>query len=665
MGLKKERICVWITQEKRDGQVVLAWLACPLARYKEFNNRLQSAYAKKVKGNRLKNLVLDEVTSATQAFCEEYITALFRIANLAGFGGVYWPKAPYLEQALFTQAAKWLKEQFPNCDFMVYYNPKSLRLSTLKSWLGKNQLQAELVIEPSSLPMATILFVSQLALQSSFEGENAASLQKLQDKVKREEAMATRWNFVSIQALYLGLVAKDEQKVAKKLFHQVPNLVEQGIFEKWLKKGWKAGDLAQVLDYLKKGLPQDIVLQTPLAKLPAKAQEYFAPPQEDLIEEPVLPPFPQQSMDSLFQHYMDWILSLPGLRNCEIVEERFWPLWKARFLAQIESFVAQKKEIRRKPVIYMAVEGNYVWMMMSSIMPCLVQLNDEQLKTLPFVTRQKTTVKNMFGALEKMSHLSPVPNVCASKEILGRLHSWSVQNNLFLPFHELSSSEQQVVCNEAIAQSIEPDPLELSYFTQSQGTPWFSQSIFEGLSQFQRDFLARYPFGIQETRLVAKAFEKGLSLDVAQEYVGRTEASILRLVRSYLYPTRIQNFLKHIDYLDELRLLTRSSLRLSQMEELLALCTAGYPALWLQANLKGNPTLAYLQKLKAHFPFGHVPAQWQKCYLASDEVLTWMFDVTSLKHPDLDSAQLVHRLLEWNCNLLDALLSHPFSEETA
>ncbi|MDE5759028.1 MAG: hypothetical protein K2H85_10525, partial [Allobaculum sp.] len=199
MALKKERICVWITQEKRQGQVVFGWLACPLAHQKEVDNRLQSAYSKKVKGNRLKNLDLEEVTSSNLAFCEEYVSTLFRIANLAGFSGLYWPKATQLEQALWTRGAKWLKEQFPNCEFVLYYNPKAVRLSTLKSWLSKNQLHAELVIEQSSLWMATILFVGQVAALSSQEAVNHSALEMLQAKVKREEAMASRWSFVNPQ----------------------------------------------------------------------------------------------------------------------------------------------------------------------------------------------------------------------------------------------------------------------------------------------------------------------------------------------------------------------------------------------------------------------------------------------------------------------------------
>lgn len=681
MALKKERICVWITQEKRQGQVVFGWLACPLAHQKEVDNRLQSAYSKKVKGNRLKNLALEEVTSSNLAFCEEYVSTLFRIANLAGFSGLYWPKASQLEQALWTRGAKWLKEQFPNCEFVIYYNPQAVRLSTLKSWLSKNQLHAELIIEQSSLWMATILFVGQVAALSSPEEVNAA-LEILQAKVKREEAMASRWSFVNPQALYVDLVKKEEQKAAKQLFEQVPDLLEQGIFEKWLKKGWKSGMLQEVLDYLQQGLSQDVLFQTPLAKIPLKAQELLAPPQEieeieektETVEEPldqtivepeelILDPFPEQSVQAFFQDYMRWMASLPGLGSCLIVSEPFWPLWYERFLQEIEAFVHQTHSFVRKPAIYMAIEGDQVWMLMSSIMPCLEQLDPEQLETLPFVTRQRTTLKNVFGFLEKMSHLSPLPNVCASKEILGRLHSWSVQNNLFLPLHELTPAQREVVCCPTLPLTPQPSALELDYFTHTQGTPWFSLSLFESFNQFQRDFLARYQFGIQETRLLAKAFHKGLSLEVAQEYVHRTEASILRLVRSYLYPTRIQNFLKQVDYLDELRLLTRSSLRLSQMEELLRLCSEGYPAIWLQANLKGNPTLVYLQELKARFPFGHVPASWQHCILAPDDLLTWMFEATLQNHPTLDPFLLVYRLFSWNCSLLDALLSQPFSQE--
>lgn len=687
MALKKERICVWITQEKRQGQVVFGWLACPLAHQKEVDNRLQSAYSKKVKGNRLKNLALEEVTSSNLAFCEEYVSTLFRIANLAGFSGLYWPKATQLEQALWTRGAQWLKEQFPNCEFVIYYNPQVVRLSTLKSWLSKNQLQAaELIIEQSSLWMATILFVGQVAALSSTQ-EITPALETLQAKVKREESMASRWSFLTPQELYVDLVKKEEQKAAQQLFKQVPELVKQGVFEKWLKKGWKAGALQEVLDYLEQGLPQDVLFQTPLAKIPLKAQELLAPPQEiEKIEEgeetekaetvedtpdqtilepeePVLEPFPESSVQDFFKEYMHWMASLPGLGSCLIVSEPFWPLWYERFLQQIEAFVQQTRSFARKPAIYMAVEGDQVWMLMSSIMPCLEQLGEEQLTTLPFVSHQRVTLKNVFASLEKMSHLSPLPNVCASKEILGRLHSWSVQNNLFLPLHELTPAQKRVVCCPTLPLTPQPSPLELDYFTQAKGTPWFSQSMFESFNQFQRDFLARYQFGIQETRLLAKAFNKGLSLEVAQEYVHRTEASILRLVRSYLYPTRIQNFLKQVDYLDELRLLTRSSLRLSQMEELLRLCSEGYPAVWLQANLKGNPTLVYLHELKARFPFGHVPASWQHCFLAPDDLLTWMFEATLQTHPKLDPVILVYRLFAWNCSLLDALLSRPFSQE--
>ncbi len=676
MGLKKERICVWMTQEKRDGQVVLAWLACPLARQKEINNRLQSAYLKKVKGNRLKDLVLEEITSSNQTFCEEYISTLFRIANLAGFSGMYWPKATQLEQAVWTNAVKWLKEQFPNCEFVVYYNPQALRLSALKSWFGKNQLQAEFIIEPTNLMMSTILFVSQLAaLPFIKDDKNEKNVwSTLQDKVQREVSMASHWSFFTPQELYLSLLKKEDQKAAQQLFQQVPELMEQGIFEKWLKKGWKAGTLHEIVEYLQQGLSKEILFKTPLAKIPLKAQEELFPKKIEPKEEEktkeetqeaqlILDPLPAQSAQAFFQEYMHWMASLPGLGSCSIVSEPFWPLWYERFLEEIEAFINHTCSFGRKPAIYMALDGDQVWMLMSSIMPCLEHLNQEQLTALPFVTRQRTTLKNIFSSLEKMSHLSPVPNICASKEILGRLHSWSVQNNLFLPLHELTPAQRKVVCCPALPITSKPAGLELERFSQGKGTPWFSQSMFESFNQFQRDFLARYQFGIQETRLLAKAFQKGLSLEVAHEYVHRTEASILRLVRSYLYPTRIQNFLKQVDYLDELRLLTRTSLRLSQMEELLALCSAGYPAVWLQANLKGNPTLVYLQQLKARFPFGNVPASWQACYLAPDELLNWMFEVTLKNHPELNPVELVHRLLEWNCSLLSNLLKQPFSPD--
>lgn len=661
MALKKERICVWITQEKREDQIVLSWLACPLAYRKETESRLQNSFNKKVKGNRLKTLQ-EKVSLATLPFCEEYLSTLFRISNVSGFVGSYLPKASYLETNVFERAASWLKNQFENCEFLIYYNPHTFRLSTLKSWLNKNRIHGELIIEESSLMLDTSLFLGSTftyATNPNFPGENEASY-SLQENALRHLSMALRYEVVGIQDLYLALFKKEEKKEAQALFKQAPDLIWLGIFEKWLKKGWKQESLKLVLEYLDHGLPIDILLQTSLNKLPLKMQALLEEKEKQKKQEEMLQAFPQESFEKLFSSYMDWITSLPGVTLSDVLEANFLDLWKQRLDQILEKWTQDPLAQPIKPSFYMVLEENQVSIVLTSIMPCLEQISEEKLTQLSFLKRQVVSLEELFSLLKKINALSPLPNLSVSKSLFSLIHAWSIENNLFLPLHDMTSVQRQIVCSLPIE---EISPSKMAYFQFSSSAKWFPFEIFGSLSKEQKEFLATHPFGIQETRLLARAFKKGLEVERVLEYIHRTQASVLRLIRPYLYPTRVQNFLKGIGYLDELRLLSRPSLRLGQMEALLRLCSEGYPALWLQANMKGNPTLQYLNALQVRFPFGHVPTFWQACFLMEPDLFDWMLQKAKMANPKMEFTDLIEALFVLNTNLLSLLLQKPFEQE--
>lgn len=658
MALKKERVCVWIVQDKREDQIVLSWLACPLAYRKETEIRLQNSFNKKVKGNRLKTLQ-EEVSLATLPFCEEYLSTLFRISNVSGFVGSYLFKASYLEASVFERAASWLKNHFENCEFLIYYNPHTLRLSTLKSWLNKNQIHGELYGEENSLMLDTSLFLGAVFTYSTnpnFLKENKAYI-SLQKKAFSLLSMAKNYEVVGPFDLYLSLFKKEEKKEVRALFKKIPDLIWLGIFDKWLKKGWNQDSLKKVIDYLDHELPIDILLQTPLAKLPIKMQALLEEKEKQKQEEKIQQVFPLESFQVLLSQYMEWISSLPGFGLSEMLEEQFFEQWQQRLYQILENWTLYPFKNFRKPSFYMVLEDEHVSILLTSLMPCLEQMSEEKVTSLPFLKRQEIALEDLFSTLKRINQLNPLPNICVSKSLFGLIHTWSIENNLFLPLHTMTSVQRQIVCNLEVG---EINALETTHFQLHQSANWFLPKIFDHLDPIQKNFLATQPFGIQETRLLAKAFEKGLHVERAKEYVDSTQASILRLVRPYLYPRRIQNFLKRVHYLDELRLLSRPSLRLGQMESLLDLCNAGYPALWLQANMKGNPTLTYLEALQKRFPFGNMPNQWQACFLMESNLFDWMLQRAKLANPKADFNSLTWSLLSLNARLLSALLQKPF-----
>lgn len=85
MALTKEKILVWMSAVKDEQMQTICLMAWPAGRKKDLYARLQTAAAKKVRGQRLDSLSLQEADDASIPYLMEYVQAVRNLPSLFVF----------------------------------------------------------------------------------------------------------------------------------------------------------------------------------------------------------------------------------------------------------------------------------------------------------------------------------------------------------------------------------------------------------------------------------------------------------------------------------------------------------------------------------------------------------------------------------------------------
>lgn len=646
MALKRDLVYIWLSCRKENGQLVLGALALLQARLKEVKTRLESAANKKVKGNRLKSLDLKDLDASTLAYAEDFASAAFRIADLYGFGASLYAKAPWLENQVYGALAGWLKDNFAGCEFVLFYDRHELRTNTLNSWARRQQLNLRLEEEgfDSSVLLQSAAFLAGLALG---QPENPA-LSGPYEKSARLVDMDKKWLVLPSLSLYAKSAAQNEQALLAGLLKDCPSLITEGILEKWIKKGTPKGFYSLLKDLLENGADLTQLQSMQPSKIVSQKEAL----QQSLQK--AAAPLDEEAWRMWIDKYESHIASLPGMEAdpTQLSGKRLME----KSLELLDLWLDNPKQFQPEDgPVYLCGQEEGVVFLQTALMLWLQQADSKTLANLGFLKKESLPYGELRLLVESLSAQKPLPALYASDALIDLLHSWSVETNRFLPLFSLKKAQEAVLGSARIPESA----AALRLPKEDHFTFWFSQALLERLDENDLAFLSQGGFSVQETRLLAKALSRGLHLEKAVSFLLKPNASIYLLVRPYLYPRKVQNYLSSIHDKELLKLLSRPQLSLANMQALAALYEEGIPADWLEVNLHGGISQAKILALKEQFPFGRLPALWQACYQMPDKLFAWCLQKAGAAHPKMSEEALKESLIFFNVRFLALLLNKP------
>lgn len=254
MALKKETILVWFSTQKEGNQNAVSLLCYPAARKKDLISRISTAAAKKVKGNRLEGLDYHQIDEMNASFVSEYVSSLFRIASLKCFTALYARKSPILEEEVLKEAGSFLKAQYPDAQFEILFDHRQVRSSWIRNWMKKQQLNgttAEIDHEESALAQTSSLIAALCFLSDSPDAEQA------KERLHSQFSMARDWKQVTPSQIYASRIKDADEQTLSKLFAAYKVLLEDGQFERWMRKGFKDSHAKKLLTIAENGVPFD------------------------------------------------------------------------------------------------------------------------------------------------------------------------------------------------------------------------------------------------------------------------------------------------------------------------------------------------------------------------------------------------------------------------
>lgn len=643
MALRKDQVIVWFSQTEKGNQKQLFLLACPYSRLKDVDNRLQAAVTKKVKGSRLEHLDPGLLEEASIPFVQDYLDTIFRIADLCGFGITYPAKAAQLEQKALNLASSFLKEQYPGCEFLIRYDERKIRASLISGWMRKTQLPAQ--VDPTDLSTSVGLQSARL-LGALSKGSSDALISDLYEKVRMQSLMARKWKLVLAKDLYLDLVEGKAKDSVQTLFERIPELVEEGQFEKWLKKKVTPDFLAKTADLAADPDLKELILTSAPNRLEAQYETLKANQKQAEL------PFPQEDFDAFANVYADHFVSLLDPARCGVDKED----WKSKSKQLLMGWIEQPEQTgRQKDTIYMMCKDKTLCILQTSLSECLAA-DLEAGKEIPSGTWQYTEipVHQLDDFLERISQTHPIPKLYLKGWLNNRIRKWSIENNRFLPLYELERSHEQMLDRFTTpARTFVYPPA-----VKKEGTRWFSPEVEDALDVEDYEFLINHPLNAQETRLLASSLAAGLSRNKAAQYLVRNKAPFYGLVRTYLFSSKVQRFLDRRKFVAEQTMLLKPNLSLAAMKRIHGMVMNGIPVDWLNTNLAGGMSLSAMDRMELQYPYGVLPYTWQVFSRMPESLEQWLLAKAKLANPRHNEAALQVQLDRLNENFAVLLMQN-------
>lgn len=648
MALKKDQVIVWFSLTEKGDQKQLFLLACPYSRLKDVDNRLQAAASRKVKGSRLEHLDPALLEEAAVPFVQDYLDTIFRIADLCGFGITYPIKASQLEQKALNLASSFLKEQYPGCEFLIRYDERKVRASLVSSWMRKTQLPAQM--DPTDLSTSVGLQSARL-LGALSKDSSDARISSLYEKVHLQSLMARKWKLLKARDIYLDLVERKARESVQTLFERIPELVDEGQFEKWLKKKVTPAFLAKAADLAADPDLRELILTSAPNRLEAQYETLKANQKQAEL------PFPQEDFDAFANGYANHFVSLLDPARCGIEQED----WKSKSKQLLMDWVEQpEKTGRMKDTIYLMCKDKTLHLLQTSLAECLAA-DLEADKEIPCGTWQYTEmpVHQLDDFLERISQSHPIPKLYVKGWLNNRIRKWSIENNRFLPLYELERSHEQMLDRFTTpARTFVYPPA-----AKKEGTRWFSPEVEEALDVEDYEFLATHPLNAQETRLLASCLAAGLSRNKAGQYLARSKAPFYGLVRTYLFSSKVQRFLDRRKFVAEQTMLLKPNLSLAAMKRIHGMVMNGIPVDWLNTNLAGGMSLSAMDRMELQYPYGVLPYSWQFFSRMPESLQQWLLAKAKLANPHSNEAALQIQLDCLNENFAVLLMQNDKRKE--
>lgn len=648
MALRKDQVIVWFSQTEKGDQKQLFLLVCPYSRLKDVDNRLQAAASRKVKGSRLEHLDPVLLEEAAVPFVQDYLDTIFRIADLCGFGITYPIKASQLEQKALNLASSFLKEQYPGCEFLIRYDERKVRASLVSGWMRKTQLPAQM--DPTDLSTSVGLQSARL-LGALSKDSSDARISSLYEKVHLQSLMARKWKLLMARDIYLDLVERKARESVQTLFERIPELVDEGQFEKWLKKKVTPAFLAKAADLAADPDLRELILTSAPNRLEAQYETLKANQKQAEL------PFPQEDFDAFANGYANHFVSLLDPARCGIEQED----WKSKSKQLLMDWVEQpEKTGRMKDTIYLMCKDKTLHLLQTSLAECLAA-DLEADKEIPCGTWQYTEmpVHQLDDFLERISQSHPIPKLYVKGWLNNRIRKWSIENNRFLPLYELERSHEQMLDRFTTpARTFVYPPA-----AKKVGTRWFSPEVEEALDVEDYEFLATHPLNAQETRLLASCLAAGLSRNKAGQYLARSKASFYGLVRTYLFSSKVQRFLDRRKFVAEQTMLLKPNLSLAAMKRIHGMVMNGIPVDWLNTNLAGGMSLSAMDRMELQYPYGVLPYSWQFFSRMPESLQQWLLAKAKLANPHSNEATLQIQLDCLNENFAVLLMQNDKRKE--
>lgn len=647
MALTKDQVIVWMSLSRNENQNLFFLLAIPYSRVKDLDQRLQNAYQHKVKGNRLDDLDPELLDEKTLPFAESYLQGFFRIADLAGFGSRWFAKSPILETKVLEQAAGFLKIQFTGCQFVIRYEPKQFRSATLNTWIRKNQLPAILDADSmETLPARSSRFLGALLEQagrSESGSEKTDAIRQLCDKLCLQVSMAPKWQIVNPEDVYLAMVPGKEKKNLKKLLAAQPQLIEQGIVDKWMKSKPAPGFFEKAW----------ILAQSPQSKelLPALSASRIENQFEKLKSELEADqkPFPQDDFEAWVSAYSQHFLQIAPIKQTGLTHQAIVDVQKGILEEWIEK---PKITATCKNSYYLAGIDEKLEILETPVMNVLLESSQSDSLFNPVILARKYQglLTDLENFLDVLSWQHPLPRIYASGNVARWIRRWSIENNRFLMLLELDKKQKDLVRNYPGAGNDLSLWLEEHSLAHFAPVRWTDPRLMAGLHPDQIAFLASNLLDPAATRLLALAFFNGLDTGKARRCIVYSKGSLYSLVRSYVFSTREQNFLDTVHSPAIRMLLMRPALSLSKIRRLDEMAREGMSIVWLEANLKGNMNLTWLEHLARIYPWNNLPWQWRAFYEMPEGLAQWLLEKSKARNPRTSREALVQSLAGLNEN---------------
>lgn len=703
IALSKDQIVVWLATAQNQYTQQIFLFATPYGRMKDFSMRLQAAYAKKVRGNRLEDLNLNALDSSSEPFALEYIANLFRIADLSGFGASFPIKANLAQTQALSDVAKFLKEMFSDCQYIIRYDVKSFRSSMMNNWLKKNTLNAKLdpIVKDASLELQTATLLAGILGEDAIESQE--QYVEVVTKLKSHLAMAPKWKSEDSCQLYLELFDTKYTSLLKQILKKEPRLMFEGLAEKWLKKQIDLAYLEVVLKCLELDGGVDIVLSSSINRLPI---EY-----ERLLESIAKT---QYTYD--LDEFENWVAQYDQVAKTQLHEPIDLGLktWQKSIEQAMDIWIENPNSAHKSNIVYfIAQDEKYVRFKFESLsytkqlFEQLHSLNSNENQSQAselLIKRIKSAIEVEEGYLKDLDqtliHYSAqyvLPDIYCSTAMHRLVMKVELIQNRFIPCYVMDETEriwinqlkeelyphlfESLTKTKDIQNEMDDLPNEFQEASEEQckedediqhntltleskeelpvaTAKWFKSDIHKRIDEDSLKLLAKSNLSPSQIRLVGVALAKGLKNKLFIKLLHQPDL-IHEVLISYLFNSRKQRWFKQ-QY--EIRGSTlpafyfQPNLSVSKLEAIANLEQAGCNEHWLKSNLKGNMTLAQIEQLKTIYPYGKLPLQYSKVIQIPTSVKNWMIEQANQKHPQMSEEFLSIQLVNFNEQLLEKVL---------